>query len=112
MSQHLTDSGGFHELLNQQEIDQVISSVDDFTEHLSLYTDVYASTLDSQSAYFTSLANEETEYEDFVEGIETLNEERDSLREQLADLDGVIVELDDNLTQLQSTIDDLLTEEE
>lgn len=100
------------ELLNQEEIDQVISSVDDFTEHLSLYTDVYASTLDSQSAYFTSLANEETEYEDFVEGIETLNEERDSLREQLADLDGMIVELDDNLTQLQSTIDDLLTEEE
>lgn len=100
------------ELLDQTEIDAVISSTDAFADHLTLYTDAYATTLDSQSEYFAFLSTDEATYEEFVEGIETLNEERLELRTELAELDEVIVEMDDSIAQLQSSIDEQLTEEE
>lgn len=100
------------ERLNQQEVDQVISNVDSFSEHLSTYLEAYASTLDSQENYFNGLAGDDATYEDFIDGITTINEERESLREPLTELDAHISELDNSINQLHSSIEEQLTEED
>jgi len=100
------------ELLDQQEVDQVITNIDSFSELLTTYLDAYASTLDSQENYFNGLASDDATYEDFVDGITTINEERDSLREPLTALDTQIGELDGIINQLRSSIEDQLAEEE
>lgn len=100
------------ELLEQADVDVVLSNVDAFTDQLDSYREAYANTLASQEAYFTSLPNDDTDYDVFVEGITTLNDERDSLKEHVLTLDTTLIELDESLADLQTTIDTLLTEEE
>lgn len=100
------------ERLDQNEIDEVSSGIDTFIEHLSQYRNHYLETLSSQEDYFTSIAGDDATYEDFTDGIQTINEERDELREHLLEIDAFLVELSSSLDQLSSTIEDELAEEE
>lgn len=100
------------ERLNQDEIDDVTADVDLFIEHLTQYRDQYLDTLSSQEDYFASIATEDATYDEFSEGIQSINEERDELREHLLDLDDVLVEFSSSLDQLSITIEDELAEEE
>ncbi|SFC52405.1 Putative cell-wall binding lipoprotein [Alkalibacterium subtropicum] len=99
------------ESLEQEQIVQVDTVVDDFEASLSTYIDAYYQTLESERDFFTEIADEEATYDDFVNGIETLNEERESLREPVMNLDEILVDLDENLTELQSSIETELSEE-
>lgn len=100
------------ERLNQDEIDEVTSDVDTFREHLAQYRDHYLETLSSQEDYFTSIANEDATYDNFSDGIQSINEERDELRAHLLEIDDVLVELSSSLDQLSTTIEDDLAEDE
>lgn len=100
------------ERLDHNEIDEVSSGIDTFIEHLSQYRNHYLETLSSQEDYFTSIAGDDATYEDFTDGIQTINEERDELREHLLEIDAFLVELSSSLDQLSSTIEDELAEEE
>lgn len=99
------------EQLQQQEVDDVTAQVDTFNEHLSSYREMYQLSLDNQRVYFTSLSDEEATYDDFVEGIQSVNEERQSVREHLLELDDELVVLDESVQTLMNTMEELLNEE-
>lgn len=100
------------ESLDSEQIEQVDTVVDDFESSLSNYIDAYYESIASERAFFTGIAEEDASYEDFAEGIETLNDEREGLREPLMNLDGILVDLDDRVSELQSSIEEQLSEEE
>ncbi|PRY83303.1 YkyA family protein [Alkalibacterium olivapovliticus] len=100
------------ERLNQDEIDGVTNNVDLFIEHLAQYRNHYLETLSSQEDYFTSIANDDATYDEFSEGIQSINEERDALRDHLLELDDILVDFSTTLDQLSTTIEDELAEEE
>ncbi|GEK89080.1 Putative cell-wall binding lipoprotein [Alkalibacterium putridalgicola] len=99
------------ESLEQEQIQGVDTVVYDFEESLSTYVDTYYQTLEGEREFFAEISDEEATYDDFVNGIETLNEERESLREPLMNLDEILVDLDERLSELQSSIETELSEE-
>lgn len=100
------------EQLDQSEVDQVIADVDDFTSHLAEFRNHYETALSSQSDYFNSISAEDATYDEFVEGIEAVNEEQAEIREHLLDIDAFISEFSSNLEQLQSSIEAELSDDE
>ncbi|GEN50721.1 YkyA family protein [Alkalibacterium pelagium] len=113
MSEHQSTLDTYEgELLDQSEIDAVMSDVDTFTDQLSQYRENYQATLSSQDNYFVSLSENGATYEDFVDGIQSINDERDELREYLLVLDETLVDFGESLDQLQTSIDNQLTEDE
>ena len=113
MSEHQSTLDTYEgELLDQSEIDAVMSDVDTFTDQLSQYRENYQAALSSQDSYFVSLSENGATYEDFVDGIQAINDERDELREYLLVLDETLVDFGESLDQLQTSIDDQLTEDE
>lgn len=113
MSEHQSTLDTYEgELLDQSEIDAVMSDVDTFTDQLSQYRENYQAALSSQDSYFVSLSENGATYEDFVYGIQSINDERDELREYLLVLDETLVDFGESLDQLQTSIDDQLTEDE
>lgn len=113
MSEHQSTLDTYEgELLDQSEIDAVMSDVDTFTDQLSQYREYYQAALSSQDSYFVSLSENGATYEDFVDGIQSINDERDELREYLLVLDETLVDFGESLDQLQTSIDNQLTEDE
>lgn len=100
------------ERLDQNEVDEVTAVVDTFIEHLSQYRTHYLESLTSQEDYFSSIASDDATYDDFADGIQTINDERDELRDHLLEIDSTLVELDESLGQLSTTIEDELAEED
>ena len=106
----LSDYDG--ELLDHDEVAAVNEAVDTFNSHLSSYLENYRTSLTTQRDYFTGLASEEATYEEFVDGINGINEERQTLIQSIPEMDQALVDIDDRLETLQSSIDDQLSEEE
>ncbi|MDZ7835908.1 MAG: YkyA family protein [Alkalibacterium sp.] len=100
------------ELLDPSEIEQVDTAVDAFESSLSDFLEDYSVSLTNERDFFTRISEEDASYEDFVDGIETINDERESLTEPLTNLDDMLVNLDEAVTQLQSSIEEQLSEEE
>lgn len=113
MSEHQSTLDTYEgELLDQSEIDAVMSDVYTFTDQLSQYRENYQAALSSQDSYFVSLSENGAIYEDFVDGIRSINDEHDELREYLLVLDETLVDFGESLDQLQTSIDNQLTEDE
>lgn len=113
MSEHQSTLDTYEgELLDQSEIDAVMSDVDTFADQLSQYRENYQAALSSQDSYFVSLSEDGATYDDFVDGIQSINDERDELRDYLLVLDETLIDLGESLNQLQTSIDDQLTEDE
>ncbi|MFO8068659.1 MAG: YkyA family protein [Alkalibacterium sp.] len=100
------------ELLDHEEVDAVNEAVSNFNTHLSSYLDEYKTSLVNQRDYFTRLADDDATYEDFVEGIEKINVERETLSQSILEMDEALVEIDGQLSTLHSSIDEQLSEEE
>ncbi|SDJ60812.1 YkyA family protein [Alkalibacterium thalassium] len=113
MSEHQSTLDTYEgELLDQSEIDAVMSDVYTFTDQLSQYRENYQAALSSQDSYFVSLSENGATYEDFVDGIRSINDEHDELREYLLVLDETLVDFGESLDQLHTSIDNQLTEDE
>lgn len=100
------------EQLDQSEVDQVVADIDAFTEHLADYRSHYEASLSTQSEYFNSISAEDATYDEFVEGIETINDEQAELRNHLLEMDEFISDFSSNLEQLQSSIETELSDDE
>lgn len=112
MEQHQDTLDNYEgEQLDTEAVSAVSADIDTFQDHLSQYRDRYHSTLEDQHTYFTSLADTNATYDDFVAGIQSVNEERDELRETLLELDTFLVSYRSNLDNLSSSIDAQLAED-
>lgn len=100
------------ERLDQGEVNQVIADVNDFSAHLAEFRSRYETTLSSQSSYFNSISEEDATYDEFVEGIDALNEEQAEVRAHLMELDAFISDFSANLEQLQTSIEAELSDNE
>lgn len=99
------------ERLDHAELAAVDEAVENFKTHLSSYLEGYQTSLTNQREYFTGIAQDEATYDTFTEGIHALNDERHTLSQSIPEMDNVLVELDDHLSTLQSSIDEQLSEE-
>ncbi|GEK90673.1 YkyA family protein [Alkalibacterium kapii] len=100
------------ELLDPSEIKELNDAVDTFESDLVNYTESYKDSLASEREFFAEISNDDATYEDFVNGIKSLNEERESLSDPLMTLDEDLVTMDERLSTLQSSIETELTENE
>ncbi|MDN6293371.1 MAG: YkyA family protein [Alkalibacterium sp.] len=100
------------ELLDSSEIKDVNTAVDDFEANLMNYTESYNQSLTDEREFFSDISKDEATYQDFVDGIKSLNEKRESLNEPLMTLDNTLVTIDEKLKPLQSSIETELSEKE
>lgn len=76
------------------------------------YTESYNQSLTDEREFFSDISKDEATYQDFVDGIKSLNEKRESLNEPLMTLDNTLVTIDEKLKPLQSSIETELSEKE
>lgn len=100
------------ELLDSSEIKDVNTAVDDFETNLMNYTESYNQSLTDEREFFSDISKDEATYQDFVDGIKSVNEKRESLNEPLTTLDNTLVTIDEKLKPLQSSIETELSEKE
>ncbi|MGO1918430.1 MAG: YkyA family protein [Alkalibacterium gilvum] len=100
------------ELLDSSEIKDVNTAVDDFETNLMNYTESYNQSLTDEREFFSDISKDEATYQDFVDGIKSLNDKRENLNEPLMTLDNTLVTMDEQLKTLQSSIETELSEKE
>lgn len=100
------------ELLDSSEIKDVNTAVDDFEANLMNYTESYNQSLTDEREFFSDISKDEATYQDFVDGIKSLNDKRENLNEPLMTLDNTLVTMDEKLKPLQSSIETELSEKE
>lgn len=100
------------ELLDSSEIKDVNTAVDDFETNLMNYTESYNQSLTDEREFFSDISKDEATYQDFVDGIKSLNDKRENLNEPLMTLDNTLVTIDEKLKPLQSSIETELSEKE
>lgn len=100
------------ELLDSSEIKDVNTAVDDFEANLMNYTESYNQSLTDEREFFSDISKDEATYQDFVDGIKSLNDKRENLNEPLMTLDNTLVTIDEKLKPLQSSIETELSEKE
>ncbi|MGO1747268.1 YkyA family protein, partial [Alkalibacterium gilvum] len=61
------------ELLDSSEIKDVNTAVDDFEANLMNYTESYNQSLTDEREFFSDISKDEATYQDFVDGIKSLN---------------------------------------
>lgn len=82
-----------------------------FTEELENHQARYIESLNVQRDYLQHIASDEANYEDFTNGIDTVNEDYQSLQGQKNELDTRFIAVNDQITSLQDLVAEETAEE-
>jgi len=85
-------------------LQQVSDDLQAFSEHLDEYYTLYQDNLDSQRDYLNQIASDEANYEDFTNGIDSTNENYQTLQESKIELDNSLAEFESHLSTVQEHI--------
>lgn len=91
----------------QQISDDFMTFSDQLADHYARYQD----SLDVQRDYLNQTAADDANYEDFANGLETVNEDYIALQEATAELDQQLVKYEDQLVTLNELVADTRDEE-
>lgn len=86
------------------EIQKLADEFTSFTTHLDAFNDAYGSSLETQRTYLNQIAAENSNYEDFIEGINSVNTDYMALQESTITFDHQLVNFGQNLLTLQERI--------
>lgn len=100
------------ESLSPEQLESFAAEIDTFVGTLEAFREQYGQTLTTQTEYFENISAEDATYEIFSEGIQTINEQQTQIQETLVELDAAFVTFDDQLSELQNTIQDIQSESE
>ncbi len=98
--------------LDEDPLGSLGEEVDGFSKTLGEFRSEYSRNLEEQQDYFEGLADEETTYDDFRDGIEELNAQHQELREYFYELDEGLRLLGREIGALQGTLEELQEIEE
>lgn len=88
--------------------EQIVQDASDnflaFTQEIEIHQDRYIETLNVQRDYLQQIASDEANYEDFTEGIHTVNEDYLSLQEQTYNLDALFSEVNNHINGLNELV--------
>src|SRR5699024_4055549 len=90
--------------LPEDTIQQISEDFLDFTQQIETYQERYIESLTTQRNYFQEIASEEATYENFSNGIETVNDDYHDLQEQTYALDDQFVEMNSQIDELKTLI--------
>lgn len=88
--------------LPEETIQQISDSLLDFTQQIEAYQERYIQSLTVQKDYLQDIASKEATYEEFIDGIDTVNEDYQSLQEET-------YALDEHFSKVAEQIDELNT---
>ena len=88
--------------LPEETIQQISDSLLDFTQQIEAYQERYIQSLAVQKDYLQDIASKEATYEEFIDGIDTVNEDYQSLQEET-------YALDEHFSKVAEQIDELNT---
>src|SRR5690625_686869 len=97
--------------LPAETVQQVSNDFLAFTQEIEAHQDRYIESLNVQRDYLQHIASDEANYEDFANGIDTVNEDYLSLQEQTYDLDARFAEMNDHINTLNELVTEASTEE-
>ncbi len=100
------------DILDENELDRLAEEADQFSEILGSFRSEYEQNIEDQENYFEGLAEEDASYDMFTEGINTLNEQHETMREHFYVLDEELSLLAQGIEELQQTIQETQEEEE
>ncbi len=86
--------------LSTEEIENLSLELQTFTENVTQYQEQYTETLDQQFDYLQQIAGDEANYEDFIDGNQTVNENYLAFQEETIALDQELVQLSNNVVSL------------
>ena len=88
--------------LPEETIQQISDSLLDFTQQIEAYQERYIQSLAVQKDYLQDIASKEATYEEFIDGIDAVNEDYQSLQEET-------YALDEHFSKVAEQIDELNT---
>lgn len=88
--------------LPEETIQQISDSLLDFTQQIEAYQERYIQSLTVQKDYLQDIASKEATYEEFIDGIDAVNEDYQSLQEET-------YALDEHFSKVAEQIDELNT---
>ena len=90
--------------LPEDTIQQISDNFLDFTQQIETYQERYIESLTTQKKYLQEIASEEATYENFSDGIETVNDDYHDLQEQTYALDDQFIEMDSQINELKTLL--------
>lgn len=119
MSEHIDLLNEQAEYINQYEgtdlSEEAIQEISDdflaFTEELESYQKRYEETLTAQKDYLQLIANDESDYEDFSNGIYDVNDDYMALQETTSTLDQRFAEINEQIVSLKDMVSETSEEE-
>ena len=98
--------------LPEETIQQISKDFLAFTEEIESYQTRYEESLTKQKDYLTSIASDESNYEEFSNGIGEVNSDYSDLQETTLTLDQRFIDINEQLTSLNEMTEDSTDEDE
>ncbi|WP_186365474.1 YkyA family protein [Salinicoccus cyprini] len=91
--------------VSEETVDEVENTIQSLNESIDAFATKYGEDLEQQRDYFESLGQDDTTYENFKTGIESINDSREKTQSLLAELDTEIAALQNLQGDLSSQLD-------
>lgn len=100
------------EELSSDTLKGIVDNFTAFTASLESFTAEYGESLETQKNYLNQIAAEESNYEDFSNGLDSVNENYLVLQESTQNFDTELTNFESELNELQTQVASLLDDEE
>lgn len=100
------------EELSSDTLKGIVDNFTAFTASLESFTAEYGESLETQKNYLNQIAAEESNYEDFSNGLDSVNENYLVLQESTQNFDTELTNFESKLNELQTQVASLLDDEE
>ncbi|MCG1009464.1 YkyA family protein [Salinicoccus sp. ID82-1] len=91
--------------VSEETVDEVENTIQSLNESIDAFAAKYGEDLEQQRDYFESLGQDDTTYENFKTGIESINDSREKTQSLLVELDTEIAALQNMQGDLSSQLD-------
>ena len=96
--------------LSQDSLKEIVDTFTIFTVTIESFSAEYEQSLETQKGYLSQISAEESDYEEFSNGLETVNDNYLALQDFTAEFDSELVNVESELNELQNQVASLLEE--
>lgn len=96
--------------LSEDSIQKIVDTFTTFTGTIESFSTEYEQSLETQKDYLNQISAEESDYEEFSNGLDTVNENYLALQDFTAEFDSELVNVESELNELQNQVASLLEE--
>ena len=96
--------------LSQDSIQEIVDTFTTFTGTIESFSTEYEQSLETQKDYLNQISAEESDYEEFSNGLDTVNENYLALQDFTVEFDSELVNVESELNELQNQVASLLEE--